>query len=65
MNNEADREDRRERVRETCFALFGEWRRLASRLLEEAEQFTREKPSAGLAGAFLAGFVLSSFFRRR
>ena len=61
----SDEKSRGERLRETFSALLGEWRQLASRLVEEAEQFTREKPAAGLAAAFVAGFVLNSLFRRR
>ena len=50
---------------ETASRLFGDWRRLLVRGVEEAEEFTREKPTAGLAAAFLAGIVTGSFFRRR
>ena len=50
---------------ETASKLLGDWRRLLLRGVEEAEEFTREKPSAGLTAAFLAGLVTGSFFRRR
>lgn len=54
-----------ERRGDTWAGLLGEWRRILSRLVEEAEQFAREKPSAGLTAAFLTGLLLGSFLRRR
>jgi hypothetical protein len=45
--------------------LLGEWRNIFSHCVSETEKFTREKPSAGLAIAFLAGTVLSSLWRKR
>jgi hypothetical protein len=51
--------------RESVGALWREWRELLSRLAEEAEDFTRERPRAGLLAAFFAGAFLSSIFRRR
>ena len=53
------------RALETASRLLGDWRHLLARGLEEAEEFTREKPTAGLAAAFIAGLVTGSFFRRR
>lgn len=50
---------------ETASRLLTDWRHLLSRGVEEAETFTREKPVAGLAAAFLAGLLTGSFFRRR
>lgn len=52
-------------ARDVFLELLSEWRELAKRLLKEAEEYTREKPSAGLAAAFLAGFMAGSFLRRR
>jgi hypothetical protein len=51
--------------RESTSKLLSDWRELLSRLTEEAETFTREKPAMGLAAAFFAGVFVSSFFRRR
>ena len=45
--------------------LLTEWRGLFSHCVSETEKFTREKPVAGLAIAFLAGTVLSSLWRKR
>ena len=45
--------------------LMTDWRKLLSRGVDEVEAFTREKPVAGLATAFLAGILTGSFFRRR
>ena len=45
--------------------LLGEWRAIFSNCVSETEKFTREKPSAGLALAFLAGTVVSSLWRKR
>lgn len=56
---------RSERSRETLSQLLSEWREIVSRCVDEAEKFTREKPSVGLAAAFLAGLVFGSVFRRR
>lgn len=52
-------------ARDVFLELLSEWRELAGRLLKEAEEYTREKPAAGLAAAFLAGFLTGSFLRRR
>lgn len=65
MDSEADAGPRPERRGDTLAGLLGEWRRILSCLVEEAEQFAREKPSAGLTAAFLAGLLLGSFLRRR
>ncbi len=54
-----------ERLLDALSGLLGEWREVASRCVDEAERFTREKPTAGLAAAFLAGIFLSSLLRRR
>lgn len=51
--------------REALAALLRDWRELLARCVEEAERFTREKPSAGLAGAFVAGLLAGGFLRRR
>jgi hypothetical protein len=51
--------------RESAEKLLGDWRELLSRLADEAREFTREKPGAGLIAAFFAGAFLSSLFRRR
>lgn len=52
-------------ARRSLAGLVSEWRGLFERCVNEAETFTREKPSVGLAAAFLTGFVLGSLFRRR
>jgi len=65
VEREAEPAPRPERSGETLSALLGEWRRLLTRLVDEAEQFARERPSAGLTAAFLAGLLLGSFLRRR
>jgi ElaB/YqjD/DUF883 family membrane-anchored ribosome-binding protein len=51
--------------RESLGSILKSWGEILSELVDEAEKFTREKPSAGLATAFLAGLVLGSIFRRR
>ena len=51
--------------RDSAATLWREWRELVSRLAGEAEEFTRERPRAGLLAAFFAGAFLSSMFRRR
>jgi len=45
--------------------LLADWRALLSRLADEAGEFTREKPKAGLLAAFCAGAFFASLFRRR
>jgi ElaB/YqjD/DUF883 family membrane-anchored ribosome-binding protein len=45
--------------------LLRDWRELLTRCVEEAERFTRERPSAGLAAAFVAGLLAGGFLRRR
>jgi hypothetical protein len=50
---------------ESASKLLSDWRKILSRVVDEAETFTREKPVVGLTAAFLAGTFLSSFFRRR
>jgi ElaB/YqjD/DUF883 family membrane-anchored ribosome-binding protein len=52
-------------ARDVFLELLSEWRELAGRLLKEAEEYTRQKPAAGLAAAFLAGLVAGTFLRRR
>ncbi len=51
--------------RESFAALLREWREILSRAVEEAEEFTRQRPAAGLAASFVAGFVFGGIFRRR
>jgi hypothetical protein len=51
--------------RESAAELLADWRALLSRLADEAEEFTREKPKAGLLAAFCAGAFFASLFRRR
>ena len=50
---------------ESASKLLSDWRKILSRVVDEAETFTREKPVVGLTAAFLAGAFLSSLFRRR
>ncbi len=45
--------------------LLTDWREVFSRCVDEAEKFTREKPSMGLAVAFFAGAVFGSLLRKR
>jgi hypothetical protein len=45
--------------------LLADWREIFTHGVDEAEKFTREKPSVGLAIAFFAGTLLSSLWRRR
>jgi len=54
-----------ERTRETISAVLAEWRHVLSQLVDEAERFTRDKPSVGLAAAFIVGTIFGSLFRRR
>ncbi len=54
-----------DQFRESASKLLSDWREILSRLVDEAEIFTREKPAVGLTAAFFAGAFLSSFFRRR
>lgn len=49
---------------EQLTVLLSEWRDLCRRCLEEAEDFTRERPAASLAIAFFAGTFIVSLFRR-
>ena len=51
--------------RESAAELLADWRALLSRLADEAGEFTREKPKAGLLAAFCAGAFFASLFRRR
>jgi hypothetical protein len=50
---------------ESASKLLSDWRKILCRVVDEAENFTREKPVVGLTAAFLAGAFLSSCFRRR
>jgi ElaB/YqjD/DUF883 family membrane-anchored ribosome-binding protein len=63
--NETPGKSGSERARDTVATLLSEWRQVLSQLVDEAERFTREKPSVGLAAAFLAGTLFGSLFRRR
>lgn len=65
MEKPAGENSRPRRSADTLTQLLSEWRELLSRCVDEAEKFTREKPSVGLAAAFLAGLVFGNFFRRR
>ena len=42
--------------------LVRDWRIVTSRLLEEAEQFARERPGVALTTSFFAGFLISRLF---
>ncbi|MEK7469651.1 MAG: hypothetical protein AAB074_19935 [Planctomycetota bacterium] len=61
MPEEPKSDDVRERARE----LFADWRTWVSEGLTQVETFTKEKPAAGLALSFLAGFLISFVFRRK
>ncbi len=65
MAEENPQRSRSERAREAIAALAADWREIFSRCVDEAERFTRDKPAAGLAAAFLTGFVAASLLRRR
>ena len=65
MKDDAAETPEPEPLRETASKLLSDWRKILSRLVDEAETFTREKPGVGLSAAFFAGAFLSSFFRRR
>ncbi len=45
--------------------ILREWRIAVSRLMKEAEAFTREQPGAGIASSFLLGYFIGRLFRRR
>ena len=45
--------------------LLREWRIVFTRVLEEAETLTREKPGVGLASSFMLGFALGRLFGKR
>jgi hypothetical protein len=54
-------EGAKDRARE----LFDDWKRFLATGWEKAEEFTKEKPAAGLATSFIVGFLLASWLRRR
>ena len=45
--------------------LVREWRIVLTRMLDEAEAVTREKPGLGLAVSFGLGFLLGRLFGKR
>jgi ElaB/YqjD/DUF883 family membrane-anchored ribosome-binding protein len=65
MENGDGTRPRPEKLVESFAGLLREWRELLSRGVDEAEQFTREKPAAGLSAAFFAGLLFGSLLRRR
>jgi hypothetical protein len=65
MQDDSSETPSQEPFRESASRLIADWRVILSRLVEEAETFTREKPGVGLAAALFAGTLLGSFFRRR
>ncbi len=54
-----------DKARDTLSKILTDWRRLLTKCVDEAEEFTREKPGVGLAAAFFAGLFAGSLFRRR
>ena len=65
MKDDSAEESSPDPLCESAAKLLSDWRKILSRVVDEAETFTREKPVVGLTAAFLAGAFLSSFFRRR
>jgi ElaB/YqjD/DUF883 family membrane-anchored ribosome-binding protein len=65
MSETNENSDSSREGRESFGSILKSWGQILSGFVDEAEKFTREKPSAGLATAFLAGLVLGSLFRRR
>lgn len=53
-----------ERLKESAEKLISDWLDLAKTAAGEFEKFVREKPVAGAASAFVAGFMLGSVLRR-
>ena len=45
--------------------LIRDWRVLASRVMEEAEEFAKEKPGVALSSSFFLGFLFGRVFGRR
>lgn len=45
--------------------LLEDWKAWLGEGLDRVENFTREKPATGLALSFLAGLLLSAWFRRK
>lgn len=64
-SNDPTGESSEHRKREKLSKLIVEWRQVFTQCVEEAETFTREKPSTGLAIAFFAGTLIGSLIRRR
>lgn len=63
--NDLPREPRFRDPEDPLRALLSEWSAVCRQCLDEVEGFTRERPAAGLAIAFLAGTFFVSLFRRR
>ncbi len=53
-----------DRLKEIAVEILRELTEVVKAAADEAETFVREKPVAGAAAAFVAGWVLSSLFRR-
>lgn len=51
-------------LKNTALHLVSEWSEVLKAAVDEAEKFVREKPVAGAAVAFAAGWILGSFFKR-
>ena len=52
-------------TREKVKSLLADWRVWLTETCNQVETFTREKPATGLSLAFLAGFVLGGWARKR
>jgi ElaB/YqjD/DUF883 family membrane-anchored ribosome-binding protein len=53
-----------ERLKESAERLLSDWLEFAKVGVDELEKFVREKPVAGAASAFVAGFVLGAVLKR-
>ncbi len=49
-----------EKLKESASKLMSDWLAIAKGAAEEAEKFVKEKPVAGAAIAFVAGWILGS-----
>ena len=58
-------EEPRKSTEDILSDLLRDWRRLSSRLFQEAEEFAKDRPGVALTSTFFIGFILGRMFGRR
>lgn len=51
-------------ARDAAREILGDWREILKAAVDDAEKFVRQKPLAGAAIAFAAGWMLCSLFKK-